>query len=84
MIVFAAHFKDVEQKVGFSVAFVVLNGLQERFVLWERSMCVVIGAGGGMGGRVSVLSYVRDVDGPAQVGSAELHCVTTLYAFTWA
>lgn len=79
MIVFTAHFKDVEQKVGFSVAFVVLNGLQERFVLWERSMCLVIGAVGSMGGRVSVFSYLRDVDGQAQVGSAELHCVATLY-----
>lgn len=49
MIVFTAHFKDVEQKVGFSVACVVLNGLQERFVLWERSMCVVIGIGGKYG-----------------------------------
>lgn len=46
VIVFTAHFKYVEQKVGFSVAFVVLNGLQERFVLGERSTCVVIGAGG--------------------------------------
>lgn len=36
------------------------------------------GAGGNMGGRVSVLSCLRDVDGQAQVGSAELHCVTTL------
>lgn len=27
------------------MAFVVLNGLQERFVLWERSPSVVIGAG---------------------------------------
>lgn len=46
VIVFTAHFKYVEQKVGFSVAFVVLNGLQERFVLGETSTCVVIGAGG--------------------------------------
>lgn len=44
--VFIAHFKDVEQKVGFSAAFVILNGLQERLVLWERSTCVVMGPGG--------------------------------------
>lgn len=75
---FTAHFKDAEQKVGFSVAF-VLNGLQERFVLCEKSTCMVIGFGGNTAGRVSVLSYLRDVDGQAQVGSAKLHCVTTLY-----
>lgn len=41
-------------------------------------MCVVIGAGGDMGGRVSVLSYLGEVDGQAQVGSAECdhrHCI---------
>lgn len=52
MIVFTAHFKDAEQKVGFSVAF-VLNGLQERFVLCEKSTCMVIGFGGNTAGRVS-------------------------------
>lgn len=28
---------------------------------------------------MSVLSHLRGVDGQAPVGSAELHCVTTLY-----
>lgn len=67
MIVFLAHFKDVEQKVGFSVTFVVLNGLQERCALWERFMCVVIG-GGGKYGRKGVCTVLFERCGWAGTG----------------
>lgn len=54
VVVLTVLFKDGKQKV---VAIAVLSGLQERLILWEMSMCVVMGPRGEhVGERVCALS----------------------------
>lgn len=61
VIVLTTLFKDGEQKVGLSAAVPVLNGLQESLVLWEMSLCVVIGAGGKKRGRKSICAVLLKI-----------------------
>lgn len=80
MIDLSALFKDGEQRAGLSVTLPVLNGLEERLVLWEMATCGDRSRGGkSVGKTVSALSYSRYVDGQAQGGSVELHLYDDAY-----
>lgn len=59
VICFTALFKDGEQNVGLSVTVPVLNGLEERLVLWEMATCDRSCGGKSVGKTVSALVLLK-------------------------
>lgn len=85
VVFLTALFKDEEQKVGLSVPIPALNALQDSLVLWEMSLCAVIGVGGKYGrkGVCTVFLKIRGWAGTGRLSRATFISPHAMFAWGW-